>query len=357
MTVTVGCPYCGKETIQPDARFCDRCGKELSTFWKTVGPLVRQLSDQQKSIDEQKKTALALKERVQDLESKLSASVSRSEIDAVTAKAREDITRVNGRVHELEAKLAKTVPRSELDAKESEAENLSKDMKKLSERVQDLEAKLARSVQRTELEARQSENKDLRIELSRLREDTAQSEARMTKLTGRVHELEARLAETVPKAEFEAKQFETENLRKELSRLRDDKAKSETRIKELSGEPERSLQSAPALKVVSSGGLLLADNETPDDSSANLPRSTRRVAEAMVSCYVHTQRQASNTCAVCRKEICGECSNWAAEKLYVCGECWKSIGSLKLASGSAKGTELLARIRQRLAHTESRTRY
>jgi hypothetical protein len=53
------CPYCGREIIQPEARFCDGCGIDLSNFWKTVGPLLQQLSAQQTSQDEQTEAANA----------------------------------------------------------------------------------------------------------------------------------------------------------------------------------------------------------------------------------------------------------------------------------------------------------
>jgi hypothetical protein len=82
---SVICPYCARENIQPDARFCDRCGSDLSNFWKTVGPLLRQLSAQQTSLDEQTETARALNERIQALQSMPSAPVPESKLDAATA--------------------------------------------------------------------------------------------------------------------------------------------------------------------------------------------------------------------------------------------------------------------------------
>ena len=86
-TTAVVCPFCERANIDPNARFCDRCGNDISTFWKTVAPLLRQVSDQQIFLEEQSKTAQALKERFQILESTLSDSIPRSELDAATSKA------------------------------------------------------------------------------------------------------------------------------------------------------------------------------------------------------------------------------------------------------------------------------
>ena len=44
----------------------------------------------------------------------------------------------------------------------------------------------------------------------------------------------------------------------------------------------------------------------------------------MANCYIHTERQASNTCSICGKGICRECSNWAAGELYLCPQCWQA---------------------------------
>jgi hypothetical protein len=92
-TASVVCPYCGREPIQPDSRFCDECGNDLSNLWRTVGPLVRHISDQQTYLDEQTKITLALKD---------------------------SMARLTERVVELEARLAETVPRTEFEAKQSQ---------------------------------------------------------------------------------------------------------------------------------------------------------------------------------------------------------------------------------------------
>jgi len=220
--------------MQLDARFCDRCGNDLSTFWKTAAPLVRQISDQQMSSDEQSKSVQVLNERIRALELKLSASIPRSELDAATSEAQVRNDQLTGRIRELEAKLVDTVPRAELEVKASENETLRNEFSKLKEskiaseanitrltkRLSELEGRLTESVPRSEFESNQYETKTLRQELSKLRDEKAQSETIITHLTGRVHELEA-------------KDSETENLRSELSKLRDDKAQLDARIEKL----------------------------------------------------------------------------------------------------------------------------
>ncbi len=74
---------------------------------------------------------MVIKERIRDLESKLSASVPRSELDAVTSEAQVRIGKLTGRVRELEAKLAETIPRTELEAKQFETERLLNELAKL----------------------------------------------------------------------------------------------------------------------------------------------------------------------------------------------------------------------------------
>jgi tetratricopeptide (TPR) repeat protein len=307
-TTTVACPYCGRELVQ-DARFCDGCGKDLSLFWKTLAPLIVRLSQQQTSLNEQSRAAVALNDRIQTLE---------LEIDAGT-KAREEVTRLTQRVHDLEAKLTEAVPRTELEAKVSEVEYLKRERNKQTEMVQGLEAKLARSVQRTQLEAVQSENNSLKedkaelktrvaelsevvrklegrlaetvpkgeletkqsdlesvqSELSKLRSDKAQLETSVSSLTSKVHELQARLSRTVPRTEIETRQFEIENLRNELSKLRDKKEELEASIGKLSDGLAKAHRNLPEKRVYSNT-LLLADKEASYDSKRE-PRSSAKV--------------------------------------------------------------------------------
>lgn len=54
-----------------------------------------------------------------------------------------------------------------------------------------------------------------------------------------------------------------------------------------------------------------------------LVRPTQAGRGDVAYCYMHTQRKASNICAICARGICGECSSWAAENVYVCPECWQ----------------------------------
>jgi tetratricopeptide (TPR) repeat protein len=305
----VACPYCGRELVQ-DARFCDGCGKDLSLFWKTLAPLIGRLSQQQTSLNEQSRTAVALNDRIQTLE---------LEIDAGT-RAREEAARLTQRVHDLEAKLTEAVPRPELEAKVSEVEDLKRERNKQTEVVQGLEARLARSVQRTQLEAVQSENNSLRedkaqlknrvaelsevvrelegrlaetvpkgeletkrsdlenvqSELSKLRSDKAQLEASVSSLTSKVHELQARLSRTVPRTEIETRQFEIENLRNELSKLTDKKEELEASVGKLSEELAKAHQNLPEKRVYSNT-LLLADKEASYDYSKREPHSSAKV--------------------------------------------------------------------------------
>ena len=90
------CPYCGRETIQPEAMFCDRCGLDLSNFWKTVGPLLRQLSTQQTSLDEQTETVKALNERLKTLEPTTPAAVPESKPDTAATPNVPDSTPTPG---------------------------------------------------------------------------------------------------------------------------------------------------------------------------------------------------------------------------------------------------------------------
>jgi hypothetical protein len=165
-----------------DARVCDRCGKDVSNFWRTFKFLETQSllrkPVQQMPLEEQKKTDKVLMERTESLETRLSLSVPQSKPDLTHA----DSTRLTGKVRE-KSELAEAVPRTELEIKESEAENLRKDIDNLRERVRDLEAQLVKSVARTRLEAEQSETENLRTELSRLKDDKARSEARIQKLS------------------------------------------------------------------------------------------------------------------------------------------------------------------------------
>lgn len=185
-TTRVICPFCGKGPIRPDARICSRCGKDVSNFWRTLEFLESQSllrkPVQQMPLEVQKKTDKALTERSRSLETGLSATVPQSKPDAITTRTLADSTRLAGKIRE-ESKLAETVPKAEIETKESEAENLRKDMDNLRERVRGLEAQLVNSVPRTRLEAEQSETENLRTELSRLRDDKAQLEARSEKLS------------------------------------------------------------------------------------------------------------------------------------------------------------------------------
>jgi hypothetical protein len=41
----------------------------------------------------------------------------------------------------------------------------------------------------------------------------------------------------------------------------------------------------------------------------------------MPNCYIHPDRRARWGCVLCGKSICGECSNWVAENVYMCPNC------------------------------------
>ena len=125
-TTQVACPYCGREPM-PYARFCDRCGNDLSTFWRSMHPLVRQGYEQQWS---QNGTPPSLNDAVQDLKTwarrwGLLPKPSNDQGQSKTSAARP-----SARIRELEATRA-------------EVENLRKERDKLTERTREVEAKLA----------------------------------------------------------------------------------------------------------------------------------------------------------------------------------------------------------------------
>jgi len=60
----------------------------------------------------------------------------------------------------------------------------------------------------------------------------------------------------------------------------------------------------------------------------------------MVNCYVHTERRASSTCAICGRGICKECSNWAAGDLYLCPQCWQVNAPDQSANQGQKRSEI-----------------
>jgi hypothetical protein len=51
---------------------------------------------------------------------------------------------------------------------------------------------------------------------------------------------------------------------------------------------------------------------------------TKEVMSTRIGCYIHAQRKATGSCAICGKSICRECSNWAGEGVYLCPECWQA---------------------------------
>ena len=136
-TKPVVCPFCGKGPIQLDARVCDRCGKDLSTFWRTLNFLENQSllrkPVQQMPLEEQKTTDKALTEQT-NLETSLPASVPQSKPDATETSPLTDSTRLTGKVRE-KPKLTETVPRAEPETKESETENLRRERDNPRERV------------------------------------------------------------------------------------------------------------------------------------------------------------------------------------------------------------------------------
>jgi DNA repair exonuclease SbcCD ATPase subunit len=182
------------------APFCDRCGNNLSAFWKSVRPFVRQGYDQQWS---QGGASLGLRDAFHDLKSSLSASARRWKLlpkpKGEEGQSEAVATHPSGTVREPEANLA-------------EVETLREERDKLSERTRELEARLAAMVPITELNAVEYDNEDLRAELSRLKEDKEQSEARIAQLTESVRGSEAKLAEAVPKSELETTQSVIERL-------------------------------------------------------------------------------------------------------------------------------------------------
>ena len=70
-------------------------------------------------------------------------------------------------------------------------------------------------------------------------------------------------------------------------------------------------------------------------------------------CYAHAGRRSKNSCVVCNRKICGDCSHWVAASVYVCPECWQASGGIvdpgKVTQKPSKplgGTVLSRRINQ-----------
>jgi hypothetical protein len=134
----------------------------------------------------------------------------------------------------LETRLSVLVPQLKPDAITTRTQA---DSTRLTGKVRK-KSKLAETVPRAELEIKESETENLTQDKGNLME--------------RVRDLEAQLVKSVSRTRLEAEQSETENLRTELSRLRDDKAQLEAKIQKLSADLAEALQSTPASKLVES---------------------------------------------------------------------------------------------------------
>jgi len=181
-TASVVCPYCGREQT-PYARFCDRCGNDLSAFWASMQPLVRQVYDRQLPVDVGKRSAPRLSNRVR-------------------------------------------APQSNL------------------------------------------------------------SPLRRWRFLGKLTRNEGAPARSHLEPETKVAQLQSTSPSKTLP-------PAEQRIDTTTEQPA-------------------------------LVRPTQAGRGDVVCCYKHTQRTASYKCAICARNICGECSSWAAENVYVCPECWQS---------------------------------
>ena len=179
-TASIVCPYCGREQT-PYARFCDRCGTNLSAFWESRQPLLQQVYGRQSSLDGAVRSAPGLTNRVQGPQPSL---------PVLRWKFLGKLTRKG----------------------------------------------------------------------STVRSNPAQTEARMAQPQP------SSLQGTLPPA-----------------KQRIDKTTEQT----------------------------------------VLVRPTRAVRGDVAWCYTHAQRKARYVCAICGRGICGECSRWAAQDVYVCPECWE----------------------------------
>ena len=54
---------------------------------------------------------------------------------------------------------------------------------------------------------------------------------------------------------------------------------------------------------------------------------------AMVNCYVHADQPARWTCVLCGNGICSKCSNWVAENVYMCPNCWEETSPTSMRPG------------------------
>jgi FixJ family two-component response regulator len=94
------CPFCGKGPIQLDTRVCDKCGKDLSNFWRTFKflenkSLLRKPAHQTPS-NEQKKIDTSLTVRTISLETRTSA-VPLGRPDAIASGTDADSTILTGK--------------------------------------------------------------------------------------------------------------------------------------------------------------------------------------------------------------------------------------------------------------------
>ena len=85
-------------------------------------------------------------------------------------------------------------------------------------------------------------------------------------------------------------------------------------------EPKIAQRQPPSLQGIlpSTEGRIIKTTEQPV-----LVRPTQTVRGDVVWCYTHAERKSRHICAICARGICGECSRWAAQDVYVCPECWE----------------------------------
>ena len=57
-------------------------------------------------------------------------------------------------------------------------------------------------------------------------------------------------------------------------------------------------------------------------------------------CYMHLDREARGGCVLCGKSICSNCSNWVAENVYMCPNCWQQTSPTREETGAPKSVFL-----------------
>jgi len=243
--LTKFCDSCGQELLDSD-RFCQRCGTTQPTrplrpeaYRRVTEPVPKteleaKIGDLEARLagSVPKEEAGTLRARLKELESIVAVSIPRREAETELETA---TRKLRGEIEQLKEKLAAPLPRVKVQTAKAE----------LLDKVRKLEARLAESVPRGEAER-------LDAEIGGLEKKLAASKSEGGSLHAKIEQLQDRLAESVSKAESEAKvneleaklsveRRETEVARKKIEDLEGQLSESSPKIDELQDKLSRSL--------------------------------------------------------------------------------------------------------------------